>query len=198
MELETNQVHVHQPLVKRAANGDSKAQTELYRLYCKAMYNTAYRMLENSTTAEDVMQEAFIQAFQALEKFNFNSTFGYWLKKIVINRSLNQLKKEKLMRTKEEEYGAEIGAQKEDFHRDQDAWSNEFSLEDIRKGIQYLAHNHKMVFQLYMIEGYDHEEIAEIMKITASTSRSQLSRAKRNLKEILITKIKQENVGSEK
>ncbi|MAY83118.1 MAG: RNA polymerase subunit sigma-24 [Flavobacteriales bacterium] len=191
MELEASQTHIHQQLVEKAAKGDSRAQTELYRLYSRAMYNTAYRMLQNPSTAEDVMQESFIQAFQALERFNFDSTFGYWLKKIVINRSLNQLRREKLIKEKEEDYSFE----QEQEHGGED-WSAKYSIDDIKAAANQLAKNHKMVFDLYMIEGYDHEEIAEIMNISASTSRSQLSRAKRNLKEILINQFEKSNVRS--
>ena len=194
MEWEANKTQIHRPLVERASSGDPAAQTELYQLYGRAMYNTAYRMIGNSTTAEDVMQEAFIQAFQALDRFNFDSTFGYWLKKIVINRSLNYLRKEKLILEKEREWREEVELQSG--LDDQDNWSTEYSLQDIQKSLKELAPNHKLVFQLYMIEGYDHEEISEILKISASTSRSQLSRAKKNLKEILIHQFEKSNVRS--
>ena len=194
MDLEVKQAHIHQPLVERAAKGDSRAQTDLYQLYSRAMYNTAYRMIENPTLAEDVMQEAFIQAFQALGKFNFDSTFGYWLKKIVINRSLNELRKEKTIHEKEGEYREEM--ENEYVKEENDSWADAYSMKDIKNAVEALAPNHKMVFQLYMIEGYDHEEIAEIMEISASTSRSQLSRAKKNVKEIMINQSEQSDVGS--
>lgn len=183
---------LHQALISKAAQGDHLAQTELYALYVKAMYNAAYRMLEDQSLAEDVMQEAFIDAFCGLKKFEGNSTFGHWLKRIVINKCVDLLRKKRLIQIKEQEYGAEQELETEEINGD---WS-QFNMEDIRIAIKGLARNHKQVFQLYMIEGYDHEEIAEIMGIAASTSRSQLSRARQNLKQILEQKLSRSNVGS--
>jgi RNA polymerase sigma-70 factor (ECF subfamily) len=189
--LETTNIHIHDHLVSSAANGNRKAQTELYGLYARAMLNVSYRMVRDASIAEDLMQDAFIDAFQKLEQFNFDSTFGSWLKKIVINKSLNHLRREKMIQEKEQNI-IEIANWHEDAIEDQ--WSERFSIEDIKNATKKLAKKHSLIFQLYMIEGYDHEEISEIMGITASTSRSQLSRAKNNLKEILIQKSTQSNV----
>lgn len=158
------------------------------------MFNTAFRILGQGETAEDIMHEAFLTAFKRLDQFNFEATFGSWLKRIVINLSLNQLKREKMIKEKE----AGIDWQEEERgmenHEESERWSSQFHLSDIVKASEQLAKKHALVFNLYMIEGYDHEEIAEIMGISTSTSRSQLSRAKQNLKEILIKKLDQTDV----
>lgn len=148
-------------------------------------------MVRDAAIAEDLMQDAFIDAFQKIEQFKFDSPFGSWLKKIVINKSLNHLRREKMIQEKEQNI-IELTNWHEEAIEDQ--WSEQFSLEDIKNASKKLAKKHSLIFQLYMIEGYDHEEISEIMGITASTSRSQLSRAKNNLKEILIQKSTQSNV----
>ena len=80
-------------LIERCKKGDSKAQFAIYKLYYKAMYNTAFRILNNSFEAEDVMQESFLSAFTKLDSFSKQATFGAWLKKIVINNSITALKK---------------------------------------------------------------------------------------------------------
>jgi RNA polymerase sigma-70 factor (ECF subfamily) len=195
--LETSQAHIHDHLVKKAALGDRKAQTKLYELYCEAMFKVANRIVNDAACAEDLMHESFIDAFQKFDQFQFDSTFGHWLKRIVINKSLNHLRREKMISEKEEELRQISESESREIAEDHsDNWSNRFSLSNIYEASQQLAKKHALVFNLYMIEGYDHEEISEIMGISASTSRSQLSRAKQNLKEILIHQMKQEDVRS--
>ncbi len=156
------------------------------------MFNVAYRMLNNLESAEDLMHEAFIHAFQKLDQFQFESTFGHWLKRIVINKCLNYLRREKMIMEKEVELQNEALVNDDE----NDGWSASFELNDIVEATKSLAKKHAMVFNLYMIEGYDHEEISEIMGISSSTSRSQLSRAKQNLKELLINKLNKSHVRS--
>lgn len=194
LNLEASNPHIHNPIVHRAARGDRKAQTELYELYSKAMFNVSYRMVNDGQIAEDLMHEAFIQAFQKLDQFQFESTFGHWLKRIVVNKSLNHLRREKMIKEKEIELEYESSVEQAEESSEQ--WSESFSLKEIIEATKRLAKKHALVFNLYMIEGYDHEEIGEIMGISTSTSRSQLSRAKQNLKEILINKMSKEHVRS--
>lgn len=196
LKLEASHPHIHDPLVRRAAKGDRKAQTELYELYAKAMFNVSYRIVNQVESAEDLMQEAFIQAFQNLNQFQFESTFGYWLKKIVINKSLNHLRREKLILEKEEEIQWLNEQSLKVESNEKDDWTDHYQLKEIVKATEKLAKKHALVFNLYMIEGYDHEEISEIMGISSSTSRSQLSRAKQNLKEILTDQLNKEHVRS--
>lgn len=200
MNLEASNPHIHDYLAKRASQGDRKAQTELYELYSKGMYNVAYRIIGDIEISEDIMQEAFIDAFNKLSQFNYESTFGSWLKRIVINKSLNYLRRKKMVLEKEAEYRNEYESSIMNDGQVETAesehWSASFSLQDIQNACQQLAKKHSLIFNLYMIEGYDHEEISEIMGITSSTSRSQLSRAKQNLKELLLNKLNQSHVRS--
>lgn len=193
--METTQIHIHDQLVKKASKGERKAQTQLYELYSKAMFKVAYRLVNGVEEAEDLMHEAFIDAFEKLDQFNFESTFGHWLKRIVINKSLNHLRREKMILEKEEELRKEHSTH-EYFEEEGEHWSDAFQLKDIVDATKKLARKHALVFNLYMVEGYDHEEIGEIMGISTSTSRSQLSRAKQNLKEILMNKMNQNYVRS--
>tara|TARA_B110000503_G_C7157385_1_gene417929 strand:+ start:225 stop:659 length:435 start_codon:yes stop_codon:yes gene_type:complete len=135
--------------------------------------------VNDSFIAEDIMHDAFIQAFKNILQFDENSTFGAWLKKIVINRSINHLKREKLIAQKLEDY--------KDLHPEEEQQKVQlnFTIAEIKKALVQLPTNYRLVFSLYLIEGYDHEEIGEIMNISKSTSRSQLSRAKKQVKKIL-------------
>lgn len=174
--------HIHQALVNEAKQNKKKAQSQLYTLYFKAMYNTSLRIVGESYVAEDLMQDAFIDAFKNIHQFDEQATFGAWLKRIVINKSINHVKKQQLIAKKLEDYSSHI--------EDDDAGEEEnmnYSIEDIKSAMKQLSPQYKIVFSLYMIEGYDHDEIAEIMQISSSTSRSQLSRGKQQLKKLILS-----------
>ncbi len=178
--METAEKNIHEGLVKQAQLNDRQAQTKLYQFYAKAMLNTAFRIIRDRDTAEDIMHDAFIDAFKKLDQFQFESSFGTWLKRIVINKSLNHVKRLQMILEKE----VEIRNQSQE--EEEASWEAECSMEEVHRAMESLAENHRLVFTLYMLEGYDHEEIGEILQITSSTSRSQLSRAKTRLREIII------------
>ncbi len=167
-------------LIEKCKNNDAKAQMQLYDLYCKAMYNTACNFIKNDVIAQDIMQEAFIKAFKKIETYTGEATFGAWLKRIVINQSLDYIKKQKIDTIELDE--------KIIFITDDENWEieNETSLQDIYKCIELLPNKCRSVVKLYLIEGYDHQEVAQILQITEGSSRSQLSRGKNRLKELLI------------
>jgi RNA polymerase sigma-70 factor (ECF subfamily) len=134
-------------------------------------------MLNNEVEAEDVMQEAFLKAFAKIDTYEGKVSFGAWLKKIVINRSLDQLKKRKI---KFEELNEKI-LEEETFSFD----ISEIQLEKLKKTIRNLPDGYRVVLSLYLLEGYDHEEIAQILGITNVSSRSQFLRAKLKLRQML-------------
>ena len=176
-----NHISLHQDLVERSKDGNSQAQYQLFQLYNKAMLNTAFRILNNREDAEDVVQEAFVKAFTHLYTFRNESSFGTWLKRIVVNRSINLLKSRKL-------HFALDGLEnrlpaKENRENDLDYFP--YSVEQARTAIQQLPPGYRAIFSLYVLEGYDHQEIAEILKISVSTSLSQYHRAKKKLLKIL-------------
>lgn len=169
--------YIHQNLVEKAKQNDRTAQSQLYEFYFKAIFNSCHRIVTDSFVAEDIMHDSFIEAFKKIKQHNESATFGAWLKKIAINRSINHLKKEKLIANKFEYYTAseEVEGEKE----------IKLSVQEIKMALTQLAPNYRSVFSLYLIEGYDHDEIGEIMNISASTSRSQLSRAKKKVRMLL-------------
>jgi RNA polymerase sigma-70 factor (ECF subfamily) len=169
-------------VILRCKRGDRKAQYEIYKQYAKAMYNVCLRITGDTQEAEDVLQEAFLTAFDKIESYRNEATFGAWLKKIVIHTALNQVRKRKYQFTEitedddyEDDSYQEIALNEE----------NSLQVEQIRKAITKLPDGFRVVFSLYLLEGYDHQEIAEILGISVSTSKSQYNRAKKKLKEIL-------------
>ena len=167
-------------LVKQCIKGDRSAWRLLYERYSKAMYNTALRITGNRTDAEDILQESFIDAFVQLRSFENKATFGAWLKQIVVFKSIAVLKKRRLTFTdleKETEELAEVNTVDES--------EIGFTVEGIKKAMSQLPDGYRAVLSLYLLEGYDHEEIANIMQITQSTVRTQYKRGKRKLLQLL-------------
>jgi RNA polymerase sigma factor (sigma-70 family) len=168
--------NIHASLIEECRHGSRKAQYSLYNQYAKAMYNLAYRMMNNREDAEDVLQETFLECFRNIGSFRFESTFGAWLKSILINRCINQLRKKKVELLFYETIPDEIIEEEPEINYD---------TKRIFKGIEQLPNGYRIILTLYLLEGYDHTEIAQILGITESTSKSQYSRAKEKLRIIL-------------
>jgi RNA polymerase sigma factor (sigma-70 family) len=176
-ELEITEPILHDELVERCKQGDSRAYAALYQKYAKAMYNTSLRIVNNTGDAEDVVQEAFTDAFRSLEDFHYKSTFGAWLKRIVINKSINYLRKRKMDLIDIEK--TNIGHLPEEQGLDEQ--DLQMKVEDIKKAVTLLPNGYRTVLTLYLFEGYDQEEIAEILQVTHATVRTQYMRAKQKL-----------------
>ena len=144
------------------------------------MYNIAYRITNNELDAEDVLQESFVSAFRNIESYRGTASIGAWLKRIVINNSITAVKKRKADFVPIEEHG-----EYSDWQNQQDDDLLYLNVEKIRNAIQLLPDGYRVVFSLYLMEGYDHKEIASILKITESTSKSQYNRSKKKLQKIL-------------
>ncbi len=160
--------------------GDVRAQYQLYSLYSKAMYNICYRMVNQQEEAEDLLQESFTYAFSKLGSFRFESSFGAWLKRIVVNTCINHLHKRRVELVYTEQ---PTDPMPEDDFVDYEAIR--FKADQVMKAMEKLPQGYRIVFSLYLLEGYDHGEIAEILGISESTSKSQFLRAKQKIKEII-------------
>lgn len=178
--MEGQTLHIHGELIDRCREGDREAHYKIYKLYSRSMYNVGYRIVNNTEEAEDVLQEAFVSAFKNLHHYRGDSTFGAWLKRIVVNRAINYLKKKRLERLPEDEHW-DVKEEEES----NDFESFPFTVDQVRSAIENLPDGYRTVLSLYLLEGYDHGEIAEIMGITESTSKSQFNRSKKKLKELL-------------
>ena len=178
--MESSVIHIQDELIHRCRQGDRSAFQQVYKQYSRSMYNVGYRIVNDRDEAHDVLQDAFISAFRNLESYRGDATFGAWLKRIVVNKAINYVKRKRM----------ESIPEHEDWDVGMDEDSNElesfpFTVERVRKAIDELPDGYRMVLSLYLIEGYDHSEIAEIMGITESTSKSQFNRSKKKLKELL-------------
>lgn len=179
--MATTYFHIHNELALRAGTGDSTAQFELYELYYKAMFTTANRIVKDSMIAEELMQDGFMSAFLKMDKWHQKSSFGAWLKRIVINECLDYLAKKKLDTVSME---AMQIADKEEEVVDEP----EYNIEEVKQAMSELPDGYRTTISLYLFEGYDHEEIGKIMHISSSTSRSQYLRAKKKLIELIKNK----------
>jgi len=145
------------------------------------MLNVAFRIVGSIDEAEDVLQEAFLDAFNRVKDFRQETTFGLWLKQIVVHRSINLLRKRKLELV-------ELQDEQLDNIADEEAEDDEdvqYKIAQVKEAMKELPEGYRLVISLYLLEGYDHEEIGQILNITVNTSRTQFLRAKRKLSEIL-------------
>lgn len=166
-------------LVAQCRANDRKAQLTLYKQYCEGMFCLAMRFLKSPDDAEDVVQEAFIKAFQKLHQFRGEVTFGAWLKRIVINKCIDHLSKNKYHHEEFTENTLRIA---EDTNWTVD---NSVKISEVRSAMNALPEKYKYVVQLYLVEGYDHQEISKILNLTETASRTRLLRGKNHLKELL-------------
>jgi len=170
--------NLHQDLLDGCKGGDQRAQFQIYKLYYKAMYNTSVRIVTDTMEAEDVMQESFLAAFEKIDTYSGTVSFGAWLKKIVVNRSLDALNKRKAVF---EDIELHAGIRDESPEESNKYEEIDVRVEAVKEAIEKLPDGYRVILSLYLLEGYDHDEIADILKINSSTSRSQLSRAKQKL-----------------
>jgi len=172
-------------LLALCKTGNQLAQLEVYNRYQHAMYNASLRIVKNTAEAEDVMQESFITAFEKLHTFKGDASFGSWLKRIVVNNSISQYRKsQRFMEISEE--------------RLPDTEADTSSMEPLEfeevplKAKQLLAcmdtlhDSYQQILTLHFIEGYDYEEICEVLQISYANCRTLISRAKESLRKKLI------------
>ncbi len=171
--------NIHQDLIDGCRRGDQKAQFQIYKLYYKAMYITSLRIVNDAMEAEDIMQEAFLSAFEKIVTYSGTVSFGAWLKKIVQNRSLDYLSKKNKMKLENieslngiEDTYCEVLNQNDE---------TDTRINRVMEKIRLLPERYRQILSLYLFEGYDHEEIGQILSIPSSTSRSNFSRARHKI-----------------
>ena len=178
------QADINKEIIERSKQGNRQSQYQLYKLYSRAMFNICLRMMNDRDLAEDMLQESFTEAFRRLDSFRFESTFGAWLKMIVINRCLNEIKRKKAQ--------LEFFDNMSPFEDEEDITDEQesgLSPDKVKRAMELLPKGSRMIFSLYLLEGYDHQEISGILNISESNSKTQYMRAKHRIKEILKNKI---------
>ncbi|RMB60599.1 sigma-70 family RNA polymerase sigma factor [Dokdonia sinensis] len=168
-------------IIEQCKRNDRKAQLQLYNKYCDGMYYVAFRFLKDAYEAEEAMHEGFINAFSKLHQFTGEVTFGAWLKRIVINKSLDMIKaKRATIIPLNEEVMGKVDDDPQDWSIDDNV-----TVEHIKKTIAALPEKYEYPLMLFLIEGYDHQEIAEILNITEVASRTLVHRGKKKLQQQL-------------
>lgn len=159
-------------LIEACKRNDRKAQHTLYHKYNRAMFNVCYRMVGDYDQASDVLQNAFVDVFRKLDTYHFQSTIGSWIKRIAINKSIDHIRKNKKAILERLDDQTNIAVPEER------TGHVNYNVSTIIKAVEELPEGYRMVFSLYAIEGYDHEEIAMILGVSKQTSKSQYHRAK--------------------
>ncbi len=178
--MEAPFLDIHAALITQCRAGERQAHKQVYELYARGMYNVCFRIVKDEDDAHDVLQEAFISAFRHLDSYRAESSFGAWLKRIVVNKSINFLRKKRELPLPENDaFDLAEEAQVDEI--------DELSISRVKRAIDNLPEGYRLVLTLYLLEGYDHKEIAGILKISESTSKSQFNRAKKKLRELLST-----------
>lgn len=178
--MEQHLKYIHQDLIEACKRGDRSAQFKIYKLYYKAMFNTSLRILNDTAEAEDNMQESFLDAFRKIEHYSGEGTFGSWLKRIVVNNALDALRKRR-DQISIDDAGIDIPDEEDQLSEEE----IQLQVQEIKTAMNQLPEEYRVVISLYLIEGYDHEEIGEILKISYNNSRTRYSRARQRLLQII-------------
>ena len=170
-------------LIVLCKKGNQLAQLELYNRYHHAMFNVAMRIVKKTDEAEDVMQESMITAFNKLDTFKGDASFGSWLKRIVINNSIVQYNRSKRFVTTDDEL---LKDDYEESIQDSDADLSRIKANKVMQSMEHLNDKYRQILSLHFIEGFDYEEICEIMQISYANCRTLISRAKNSLRTKLL------------
>jgi len=176
--LKIFQLNKEEQLLEQCQKGSRKAQMTVYRKYAKSMFQISRNIIKDDMKAEEAMQDAFLSAFEKLDEFKGEVTFGAWLKKIVINKSLDYLKKDKMYQNAESADSLQMFSEEPEIDLTE-------RIEQVKKAMDSLPENYRIILSLYYLEGYDHEEISEILDLSYANSRTMLNRAKNKLIRIL-------------
>lgn len=172
-------------IVKKCVKGDRKAQHELYKIFYSKMMGVCYRYTNNAEDARDILQDGFVKVYTNLKKYNFQGSLEGWIRRIMVNTAIDHFRKTKnvFMVDDEDDYILENSKVESE-----DSIYSQFGEKVIMDAIQSLSPAYQTVFNLNVIEGYQHKEIAAKLNISEGTSKSNLAKAKKNLKKILLEK----------
>lgn len=166
-------------LIQACVSGNEKAQFQLFERFAPKMMVVCLRYSENREMAEDVLQESFVKVFKNLKKFTNEGSLEGWIRRIVVNSSLDMIRKNKKRKYDTQVENVTFLAPQNDFIEET------LMADDLMKIINQMPSGYKVVFNLFAIEGYSHKEISETLKISENTSKSQYSRARAYLRDIL-------------
>lgn len=161
-------------LIKQCANNDRKAQREIYKLFAGKLFSICLKYSKNKQEAQDNFQDGFVTIFDKIGQFNFKGSFEGWIKRVMVNTILLKYRKKTVLSIVTEEIPDEVVVDIDD---------DEISLDYLLNLIQELPDRYRMVFNLYVLDGHSHKEIAKMLQIAEGTSKSNLARARGILKQ---------------
>lgn len=186
MSYERNQNITESDLIHGCKEGNRRMQEELYRRFSPRMYAVCLRYASNAEEAEDVLQEGFIKIFKKLDSFRGDGSFEGWIRRIFVNTAIEQFRRKRyLLPVTEKEENTIEGKYF--------SILDELAEKDILALVQELSPGYRTVFNMYVVEGYTHKEIADMLGISEGTSKSQLSRAKVILQDMVKKYIDQQH-----
>lgn len=163
-------------LIEKCKNNDTQAQSELYKLFSSKLFSVCLKYSRNYTEAEDNLQDSFLTIFNKIEQFNHKGSFEGWLKRIAVNTVLQRYRREKVFEIINEDIAEDHEIELED---------ESLSIDYLLKIIQELPDRYRLVFNLYVLDGYSHNDIANMLNINIGTSKSNLARARQILKKTI-------------
>jgi RNA polymerase sigma-70 factor (ECF subfamily) len=163
-------------LIENCKNNDTQAQSELYKLFSSKLFSVCLKYSKNTAEAEDNLQDAFLTIFEKIKQFKHKGSFEGWLKRITVNTVLQRYRKEKVFDIITDEIADDNNIDIED---------NDVSIDYLLKIIQELPDRYRLVFNLYVLDGYSHNDIAQMLEINIGTSKSNLARARQILKKTI-------------
>lgn len=170
-------------LLKRCGSGEEQAQYQLYNMYAPGMFNVALRIMGQREDAEDIVQDSFVKMFDKLESLKEPAAFTSWFKRIVVNNSINSVKKRKQV------YFEEVNDRNSGMLEDEEAVADpmaNYTVDGVKRAMAQLPHGYRIVLSMFLFDGFSHKQIAESLEISESTSKSQYHRAKKKIREILL------------
>ena len=177
-------MYTDKELIEKCLENDSRAQEFLYKRFSRRMYGVCLRFARNTLEADDILQEGFIKVFTFLKDFRQDGSLEGWIRRTIVNTAINYY------HSKENEWKETSIDKAESFQSVSEDVLDKISTNDLLDIIRELPEGYRMVFNLYIIEGYNHQEIAEMLHISENTSKSQLSRARMALQERLVQRKK--------
>lgn len=176
-------------IIKACQRGDRPSQKDLYSLFASRLYGVCLRYSNNEEDAKDLLQEGFIKIFNNLKHYRYSGSFEGWMRKIIVNTALERFRKStRSLAIESEDY-------MDSLQLDYEHVLEELGYKDLMRMVQELSEQYRIVFNLYVIEGYTHKEISQKLNIGEGTSKSNLSRARELLKEKVRSQYKVNKAG---
>jgi len=177
-------------LIAGCAKGDRKSQQVIYEKFYTKMMGVCLRYASNKQEAQDLVHDGFLKVFEKISKYNYSGSFEGWIRRIMINTSIDYYRKNKNIFIKDNQDFANIEGEEPE----QDVLS-QLRTEDIMKAVQSLSPGYRAVFNLYVVEGYSHKEVSDELGISVGTSKSNLAKAKKNLRRLFTKESKEQNIS---